>query len=82
MTASPALLYSIQRLLLLIAVGAPMYLVGMRGFWLLATAFVLSGLISLFVLRRQRDQVSIGLTSRLESWNAKIDKRAAAEDLD
>lgn len=82
MSAHPGLLYTIQRLLMVGAVGIPLYLLGMRGFWLLAFAFLLSGLISLFVLKNQREAMSARISERISSWNAKMDERTRAEDVD
>lgn len=78
----PVLTYSLQRLLLLGTCLFPLYLIGLRGPMLLIVALLASGALSLFVLNRQRDAMSIGLASRIERWNRRIDEGAAKEDSD
>jgi hypothetical protein len=71
--------YATLRLLTLVVVGALLYLVGMRG-WLLAFAAVLvSGLISLFLLMKQRNDAAVNLERTLEHWRA---RQAHDEDED
>ena len=71
--------YATLRLLTLVVVGALLYLVGMRG-WLLAFAAVLvSGLISLFLLMKQRNDAAVNLERTLEQWRA---RQAREEDED
>ena len=63
--------YAVLRLLILVVVGALLYLVGMRG-WLLAFAAVLvSGLISLFLLMKQRNDAAVNLERTVEHWRAR-----------
>ena len=58
--------YAGLRLLMLVAVGGVLYLIGMRG-WLLAFAAVLvSGVVSLFLLMKQRNDAAINLERQLE----------------
>lgn len=59
--------YTVLRLLLLLAVGAILYVLGLRGFWWLFAAFFVSGVVSLFVLRRSRDEASASLVHRMET---------------
>ncbi len=61
---TPFLRYTILRLLLFIAVTALLALAGMRGLLLLAVAVLGSGLVSLVVLRRPRDEVSRAIVAR------------------
>lgn len=73
--------YTALRLLLFAAAAGLLYLLGLRGFLLLAIAFLLSGFVSLVVLNRTRDDVSAAITHRISEVNRRIDERAAAEDL-
>lgn len=58
--------YAGLRLLMLAAVGGILYLIGLRG-WLLAFAAVLvSGVVSLFLLMKQRNDAAINLERQLE----------------
>jgi hypothetical protein len=60
--------YAALRLLMLAAVGGILYLVGMRG-WLLAFAAVLvSGIVSLFLFIKQRNDAAVNLERSLEHW--------------
>lgn len=68
--------YTLLRALVLVVVGALLWLVGLRGFVLVAGALFVSGLVSLFALRRSRDQVSVAWDRRLST----IRERTAAED--
>ncbi len=53
---------------MLVAVGAILYLIGMRG-WLLAFAAVLvSGIVSLFLLMKQRNDAAANLEHTVEHW--------------
>ena len=63
--------YALLRLLMLVVVGAALYVVGLRG-WLLAFAAVLvSGLISLFLLMKQRNDAAVSLERSLDQWRAR-----------
>jgi len=60
--------YAALRLLMLAAVGGLLYLVGMRG-WLLAFAAVLvSGIVSLFLFIKQRNDAAVNLERSLDHW--------------
>ncbi len=59
------IVYSLARLLLVAATAAILYLLGMRGLLNLAVAFLISGIVSYVVLSRQRDKVSVTLTSKM-----------------
>lgn len=72
--------YSTLRFLLLLASGAVLYLVGLRGLPLLLLAFVVSGIASLFVLDRQRDALGSSVGGFFSRLNARIDASARAED--
>lgn len=68
--------YTALRVLVFGVVLALLWLVGLRGFLLLLTALLVSGIASLFVLRRSRDQLSASLDRRLTT----IKERTTAED--
>jgi len=72
--------YTTLRLLLFVAAAALLYLVGLRGFLLLIVALLVSGMVSLVVLSRSRDDVSSAISHRVSEVNRRIDERAAAED--
>jgi hypothetical protein len=72
--------YTLLRTLLLLATGAVLYLLGMRGVLLLLVALVLSGLASVVVLRGPREQASAALSGRLTSIRTRMDERTGAED--
>ncbi|PSK96374.1 uncharacterized protein DUF4229 [Haloactinopolyspora alba] len=68
--------YTALRLLVLGAVAALLWLLGLRGLGLVFVAVFVSGLLSIFVLNRSREQFSAALDRRLST----IKERAAAED--
>ncbi|TDD69435.1 DUF4229 domain-containing protein [Jiangella aurantiaca] len=68
--------YTLLRALVFAVVAALLWLVGLRGLVLVALGLVLSGVLSFFVLRGSRDQVSIAWDRRLRT----IRERTAAED--
>ncbi len=60
--------YAALRLLTLLVVGGLLYVIGLRG-WLLAFAAVLfSGIVSLFLLMKQRNDAAANLERSLEHW--------------
>jgi hypothetical protein len=68
--------YTALRALVFGISAALLWLVGLRGLVLVVLALVLSGLVSFFVLRGSRDQVSIAWDRRLKT----IRERTSAED--
>jgi hypothetical protein len=78
----PVLVYTLKRFALLVAVGAILYLVGLRQVWLILFAFLISGVIAAVVLNRSREGASYGITSAISRVNARIDASARAEDID
>ncbi len=74
--------YTTLRLAMLIAVGALCYLIGMRGIFLAAVAFLVSGILSFFVLDRQRDALGASVGSVISGINARIDANTRSEDDD
>ena len=78
----PVVVYTLLRVGMLLAVAAVLYLVGLRGVWLLLFAFLVSGVISAFVLTRPREGAVLGITTAVKGVNARIDATARAEDDD
>lgn len=78
----PVLVYTLQRLGVLIVVGAVLYLLGLRGVWLILFAFLVSGVISAFVLKGAREGASYGITGAVTRVNRRIEESARAEDVD
>lgn len=69
--------YAALRLLVLAAVGAILYVAGMRG-WLLAFAAVLvSGVVSLFLFMRQRNDAAVNLEHTMDHWKHRHDNGEA-----
>jgi hypothetical protein len=78
----PVFVYSLLRVGMLVAVGAVLYLVGVRGVWLILFAFLVSGLVSAVALRAPREGAVLGFSSVYRGINARIDASSRAEDLD
>jgi Mn2+/Fe2+ NRAMP family transporter len=85
----PALAYTSARIGLFVTALVLLYLVGARGLLLVALALLVSGVISLVVLSRQRDAMSTSLAvrlrgarSRVREFSDRIDEGAKAEDDD
>ncbi len=78
----PVVMYTLLRLAILLAVGAVLYLLGLRELWLILLSFLVSGAISAFVLSRRREGAAFGITAAFRSVNARIDASARAEDED
>jgi hypothetical protein len=69
--------YALLRLLMLVAVAGILYVLGMRG-WLLAFAAVLvSGVLSLFLLMKQRNDAAVNLERSLENRKRRRDHQDA-----
>jgi hypothetical protein len=76
------LAYTAARILLFVAVLGVLYLVRVRGVLLLGIAVLVSGLISFFLLSRQRDAMSGAITARIGSFRHRLDEGTRAEDED
>lgn len=74
--------YTTLRLAMLIAVGAIAYLFGLRDVLLLIVAFLVSGVLSLVLLDRQRDAMGASVGGLFARINARIEASARAEDVD
>jgi hypothetical protein len=78
----PVFVYTLLRIAMLVVVGAVLYVVGVRGVWLILFAFLVSGVLSAFVLRTPREGAVIGFTSVYRGINDRIDASTRAEDAD
>jgi hypothetical protein len=78
--SSPTVRYSLARLGLFLGALGLLYLLGARGFLLLATAIVLSGIVSYFLLTAPRVAMGMRLAGAWRSFTARIDRQARAED--
>jgi hypothetical protein len=74
--------YTTARILLFAAALGILYLVGARGLLLVALALVVSGIISLVLLSRQRDAMSGAITSRLGTFRHRLHEDSSREDND
>lgn len=71
--------YTLLRILLFLVVAALLWIVGVRGFWLLLLAIFVSGVVSV-VLSRSRDAASASLANRVSHVRRRMNERTAAED--
>lgn len=72
--------YTLLRVLLFLVVAALLWIIGLRGLWLVMFAILGSGMISIFALSRSRDAASVSLSDWLSTFKRRMDERAAAED--
>lgn len=72
--------YTFLRFVILLSFTAVGYLVGLRELTLIVVAFLASGIVSLFVLNRSRDQFSSAISGLFQKINRKIDSAAEKED--
>jgi hypothetical protein len=80
-SASKALLaYNGWRLLLLVACLAIGDLAGLHGFPLIVVALLSSGVLSWFLLKRQRINMGMAVESQVERGRSKLAERTARED--
>ncbi|MGB7980747.1 MAG: DUF4229 domain-containing protein [Candidatus Nanopelagicales bacterium] len=77
--------YAVLRLVVLVAVGGVLYVIGIRGWDLAFVAVLVSGIISLFLFRKQRNDVAVNLGARprvtgrsCHSWAFTPRRRSAA----
>lgn len=81
--ASPSkalLVYNVLRLLLLAACLGLGYLAGLRGLVLIVAALAVSGVLSWFLLARQRIGMGVAVERAIERGRVKMAERTAAED--
>lgn len=72
--------YNGYRLLLLIAVGGAGYLLGLRGTLLVAVALLVSGVLSYFLLYKQRSALALVLVEAVDAGRGRFADRTARED--
>jgi Protein of unknown function (DUF4229) len=79
--------YTSARILLLVVSMVVLYLVGARGFLLLALAFLISALASYVLLSKQREAIAGALNRRMSKaaskaagFRGRLEEGAAAED--
>jgi cell division protein FtsW (lipid II flippase) len=76
------LYYTLMRLVLFAVVLGVLALAGVRSFLLLALAILISGLLSYFVLSRQRTNMSTAIARRVTNFRERLDAGTRAEDRD
>jgi hypothetical protein len=77
----PVLVYTLQRILVLVGTAAVLYLLGLRDpMWLLLFAFLISGVVSIFVLDRSREAAAGGVVGAVQKVNSRIEASASKED--
>ncbi|HEX6194707.1 MAG TPA: DUF4229 domain-containing protein [Jiangellaceae bacterium] len=72
--------YTALRFFVFVVVAALLWIFGMRGFWLLLVAIMVSGFASLFILNRSRDELSRAYVERRQKIKQRLADRTAAED--
>lgn len=73
-------IYTFLRIIILGSFVATGYLVGLRGALLLLISFLASGIVSLFVLSKSRDNLSYSVHNLFKKVNNRIAKSAQKED--
>lgn len=68
----PMLVYSMARLLMLVACLAVIYLLGARGIVWLIVSFLISALLSYIFLAKLRDQVGAGVGRHFDKLNSQV----------
>jgi len=76
----PMLTYTLLRVLVFAVPFAVLVLLRVPFIWALVAAGFASGIVSIFLLSRQRDAVSAAITTRSERATARLAERTAAED--
>ncbi|HEU5155432.1 MAG TPA: DUF4229 domain-containing protein [Streptosporangiaceae bacterium] len=74
------LAYTAARAALFAATAAVLYLLGARGLLLVALAVLVSGLVSLVLLSRQRDAMSATVMSAARGARRRIEESRTRED--
>ena len=80
MAKHPFLVYSALRLVVLLAVGGVLYLLGARGLVLILLAFLLSAVASYVVVSSQRDAVGSHMGGFFGRMNERIEESKRSED--
>lgn len=72
--------YSVLRLLILFGFLCALWLLGLRGFWLILLTGVLSMALSFFVLRGPRADLSRKVAAHIDARVARADQHRSFED--
>ena len=76
------LTYTLLRLLIFLAAAIVLALFGVHGIMLLVGALIISSIISLLLLSKLRDRMSISLSGRISRFSSKLNAGTKAEDTD
>jgi hypothetical protein len=74
--------YTVLRILIFFAAALVLALFGVHGITLLVVALIISSIISLPLLSKLRDRMSKALTSKVDSFRARLDQGTSGEDTD
>ncbi|NHC44159.1 DUF4229 domain-containing protein [Motilibacter aurantiacus] len=80
MQRHPVLVFFAMRTALLVVVALVLSLMGVNGVLALLIALVVSSILSLKLLSKQRDAVSEAIAARLDRTRGRLDSAAASED--
>lgn len=78
--ARAVLVYNLSRLALLVICLAVGWFIGLRGLIWIAGAFLASGILSWFLLAKQRVGMGMAIERTVERSRSKLAERTAAED--
>ena len=78
--ARSVLIYNLMRLSLLVVCLLIGWFIGLRGLVWIAGAFVASGVLSWFLLAKQRVGMGMAIERTVERGRARLAERTAAED--
>lgn len=78
--AHPVAVYTALRAAIFVVPFVVLLVVGVQLVWALLIAALASSLASVFLLSKQRDQMSIALSGRSERMRQRMAEREAAED--
>jgi membrane protein implicated in regulation of membrane protease activity len=76
----PVLAFLWMRTALLVVVALVLMLLGLRGVPAVLLALVVSSVLSIFVLNRQRDAVSSAVDRRFRGMRHRLDEAASSDD--
>lgn len=79
MSRHPVVTYTLARVVLFVVPFAALYFVA-DFFTALLIAFLFSAIASIFLLRKQREALSVSIATRAERANRKMAERSAVED--
>jgi len=74
--------YTVLRILIFFAAALILALFGVHGITLLAVALIVSSIISVPLLSKLRDRMSISLTRKMDRFHQQLDQGTRAEDSD